>query len=72
MIPPDGSKEGWEESNDKDSARTAWKAWANAGFCDATSKWLTWMHIQFAGDDVSDDKIIERDVYHLKIDAEDE
>jgi hypothetical protein len=44
LIAPDGSKEGWKDSNDGDAARAAWKAWA-------ASMSLDWAHVSYGGDD---------------------
>lgn len=46
LIAPDGSKEGWEESDAGDSQRAEWVAWAkNSGY------YLDWVHINYGGDD---------------------
>jgi len=61
MIPPDGSKEGWEESNEFDSLRDGWKNWVRETFGDAHDRWLSWVHVQFAGDEPSDNEIVDSD-----------
>ena len=57
LIAPDGSKEGWEESERGDHARDVWKAWA----CEARSRhvWLDWVHVSYAGDDGDDTKVVD-------------
>jgi len=53
LIAPDGSKEGWQPSDDGDKNRAAWKAWAR----DEKELWVDWTHIRYGGDD--DDATIE-------------
>ena len=61
MIPPDGSKEGWEESCEFDDRRDAWKTWVGENFGDGHGRWLSWVHVQFAGDEPSDNRIVDSD-----------
>lgn len=44
MIAPDGSKEGWETSNEYEAKRAAWIAWAEG------TQMVTWVMVSF-GDD---------------------
>lgn len=48
MICPDGSKEGWSESNEGNEQRAAWIDWAKT---EGQSLCLDWIHISFGGDD---------------------
>lgn len=57
LIAPDGSKEGWDTSNQGDAARDAWKVWANEAYKDGT--YLEWVHVSFAGDEDRDTKVID-------------
>jgi ABC-type sugar transport system substrate-binding protein len=52
LIAPDGSKEGWAESDRGDEAREKWMDWAD----DAYKKgvYLQWVHVSFAGDEYMD------------------
>jgi hypothetical protein len=59
LIAPDGSKEGWPESDKGDEARLAWKNWAD----DAWTKdnlYVYWVHVGYAGDEYADTKIIQQ------------
>lgn len=46
LIAPDGSKEGWTDSDEGDSARDQWKAWMRAD-----DLYVDWAHVNFGGDD---------------------
>lgn len=47
-IPPDGSKEGWQESRECDDRREAWKAWAKRdGY---GPPYFDWVELRFGGD----------------------
>lgn len=59
LIAPDGSKEGWEESDKGDTARAAWKAWANAAWTN-DELYVYWAHLSYAGDEKDDTKIVEQ------------
>ena len=63
LIAPDGSKEGWPESDKGDTARDEWKTWAH-NQRDAEKLWIDWVHISYAGDEEKDTKIVE----HHKLD----
>lgn len=60
LIPPDGSKEGWSDSDDGDETRAVWKAMALERFNDETGKWIYWVHIQYAGDRAEDTKVVDQ------------
>lgn len=47
LIAPDGSKEGWKDSDDGDSQREQWKAWLRS----QDDIWVDWAHVNFGGDD---------------------
>jgi hypothetical protein len=47
LIAPDGSKEGWPESDAGDEARAAWKEWART----TDEMYVNWAHVNFGGDD---------------------
>lgn len=51
FIPPDGSKEGWDESNAADKVRTAFMDWVAAKSYDDGSNSLCVVDVSFAGDD---------------------
>ena len=51
MVPPDGSKEGWEESDEGDAARDALVAWLDAKRYEDGSTALDWVEVQFGDDD---------------------
>lgn len=53
LIAPDGSKEGWGESNDGDGRRMAWIAWARTTLYEDGSGPLDWVEVRFGGDDDS-------------------
>jgi len=44
MICPDGSKEGWETSNQFDTKREEWLKWAK-------TQLINFVHISYGGDD---------------------
>lgn len=49
LIGPDGSKEGWDESDSWDRVRKAWKSWAEA----EPELYVDWVEVTFAGDDAT-------------------
>ena len=59
LIAPDGSREGWPESDAGDAAREAWKVWANAAWTNDCI-YVYWAHVSYAGDDMDDTKIVEQ------------
>ncbi len=56
LIAPDGSKEGWTDSDAGDHDREAWKDWARG---DARDLGLKWVHVQYAGDDSDDTCVVD-------------
>jgi hypothetical protein len=51
LIPPDGSKEGWDRSYEGDEARAIFKAWTNAQRYDDGSSSLEWVEVSYGSDD---------------------
>jgi len=49
VIIPDGSKEGWADSNKGDEARAEWIKWARSAY--TSGVWLDWALVRFGGDD---------------------
>lgn len=50
FIPPDGSKEGWPESDAADSQRNAFMDWCKSGAYEDGSNILNVVDVSFAGD----------------------
>jgi hypothetical protein len=50
FVPPDGSKEGWEASNDGNAARDVLVAWLRSQAYDDGSTLLEWAEVAFHGD----------------------
>lgn len=61
LIPPDGSKEGWPESDEFDAQRSEWKQLIAENFGDEHRRWVSWVHVSFAGDDPKDTEIVDSD-----------
>lgn len=57
FVPPDGSKEGWEESMEGDSRRAQYVEWLNSQRYDDGSTSLDWCEVQY-GDEEGDDKVV--------------
>ena len=57
LIVPDGSKEGWEESDRCDDARASWKAWARQNT--PNDVLFDWVHVSYAGDLAEDTKVVD-------------
>jgi len=54
LIAPDGSKEGWEDSNEGDAMRDEWIAWAKDhgdGIC--------WGHVSYGGDEPDRARLVD-------------
>jgi hypothetical protein len=51
IVPPDGSKEGWQESKDGDARRQQLKDWLRKQAFDDGSSPLDWVEMRFGGDD---------------------
>lgn len=45
LIVPDGSKEGWEDSDKGDAARAMWIEWERANHM---RLWLRWVHVGYS------------------------
>lgn len=54
LVPPDGSKEGWEASDNGDEARAAFKEWLR----NASGVWPTWCEVQY-GDEEGDNRMVD-------------
>ena len=54
FIPPDGSKEGWQESAEGDENRAEFKVWLRSGHVE----YVQWIEVQFA-DDCDKEAIID-------------
>jgi hypothetical protein len=65
LIVPDGSKEGWQDSDDGEHARDMWKDWARSAYGRLTyvvddmtrTFYAHWMHVSY--DDEGDCEIVE-------------
>lgn len=51
LVPPDGSKEGWGESEQGDARREQFKAWLRAQRYEDHSSPLAWVELSYGGDD---------------------
>lgn len=51
FVPPDGSKEGWAESDDGDARRAEFLAWLKGVKHNDGSSPLAWVEVQFADDE---------------------
>ena len=65
FIPPDGSKEGWGESDDGDERRQHFIDWLTSQAFEDGSNSLTWIEVQY-GDGDHDDKISRSYLDRLK------
>jgi hypothetical protein len=52
FVPPDGSKEGWGESDEGDARRAQFIAWLNAQRYEDQSSPLDWVEVQYADDNL--------------------
>lgn len=52
LIAPDGSKEGWDDSEIGKDMRKQW-----IDYMDSSNNYSEWIHVQFAGDQISDNEI---------------
>ena len=57
VVAPDGSKEGWDESDAGDTARAAFVAWLR------TEGMVDWVEVRFGGDDYDAARIEARTHY---------
>jgi len=60
FIPPDGSKEGWAESDLGDDRRKAFKRWLREQAYEDGSTSLRWVEVQFA-DDENESVVLDHD-----------
>jgi hypothetical protein len=57
VVPPDGSSEGWSESDAGDLARDAFIGWLNGQAYEDGSSPYSWVEVQY-GDDRGDTRVI--------------
>jgi hypothetical protein len=60
FVPPDGSKEGWGDSDHGDSRRDQFVAWLNEQRYDDNSSPLKWAEVQY-GDEERDNRVLRHD-----------
>lgn len=53
FIAPDGSKEGWDMSNEDDDARSVFFDWMRRNCCGQNGKYCDWVSVKFGGDFMS-------------------
>lgn len=51
LVPPDGSKEGWDESNDGNKRRAEFVAWLDKQRYEDGSTSLRWVEVLYADDE---------------------
>lgn len=56
LIAPDGSKEGWRDSDEADAQRQEWKEWIKQQY---ETLWVDWEHVSFGGDDPQDAHLVD-------------
>lgn len=69
FIPPDGSKEGWIDSDEGDTRREMFKKWLVSQLYGDTSSPFEWVEIQY-GDDEKETKIIDCDDNYYKSESQ--
>lgn len=52
-IPPDGSKEGWEESDQGDEKRAAFRTWLASKVSEDGGYYFEWCEVAYGNDDMS-------------------
>lgn len=57
MVVPDGSKEGWDFSNEMDVLRAKFEQWMIKTY---DENFLDWVHINFGGDEPSQASIVAK------------
>lgn len=57
LVAPDGSKEGWDESDRGDAAREAFVAWLDAQRYSDNSSSIDWVEVQY-GDENHETKVV--------------
>ncbi len=55
MIVPDGSKEGWADSDEGEIARAAWIKWAR----ESDDMWMDWALVNYGGDEPEYTRVID-------------
>jgi hypothetical protein len=60
FVPPDGSKEGWNDSYDGDENRAAFIKWLDQQRYEDGSTSLNWAEVQY-GDDDRDNRVLRHD-----------
>ena len=60
FVPPDGSKEGWSDSEDANARREEFISWLNAQRFEDGSTSLKWAEVQY-GDDSRDNRMLRHD-----------
>ena len=60
FVPPDGSKEGWSDSEDGDTGRALFIEWLNAQRHEDSSTCLKWAEVQY-GDEEQDNRVLRHD-----------
>lgn len=61
LVPPDGSKEGWSESEQGDNRRKLFKEWLRSQAYDDHSTPLHWVELRYGGDDR--EAVVEEDCH---------
>lgn len=50
VVCPDGSKEGWDDSDNGDAHREKIKSWLNTQRHEDGSSWLEWVEVEYGND----------------------
>jgi hypothetical protein len=69
FVGPDGSKEGWDRSDQGDAARAAFVAWLNKQRYEDGSTSLKWAEIQY-GDEEGHNQMLHHDALRDRAEAE--
>lgn len=69
FVAPDGSKEGWSESDKGDEERAVFVSWLDAQRYDDHSTWFSWVVVQY-GDDEGETRIDRHSDEHVPQEAE--
>jgi hypothetical protein len=65
LVGPDGSKEGWRESDRGDAQRADFVLWLDAQRHKDDSSNLDWAEVQY-GDDDADNRVVRDDAEHYR------
>jgi hypothetical protein len=57
FIPPDGSSEGWDESDAGDARRTAFIDWCQSKRTEDGGSYLQWVEVSFGEDDYQPERV---------------